>query len=412
MRRRVAVSGFGVVSPIGAGRNQFFEALVEGRSGISRITHFDCSTFAVQVAGEVREKLILPPNVERIAARDSKVGFGFAAVTQALQSAQVEGLNSESLLHLGVSLESFDLDRAMSSGTLDLTELATRGASNVEAPLQTPLDACTELVAGAFGQPGRKLTNCSACAASAQAIGHAFHELRSGRADLALCGGLDSMINPLGVGGFQLLGALTVENDRGASACRPFDRSRSGTVLGEGAAILVLEPLDRVRADGRPVHAELCGYGSSLDAHSLSAPDPDGDGAARAMRAALDDAEIRPEAVAHINSHGTGTALNDEIEAAAIRRVFDSWQTIPIAATKSITGHLIAAAGAVEAVACLLPLVEGDLPPNPWLSHVGEGCELNHVTESGQRFDGEFVLSSSFGFGGQNASLVFRRYDA
>ena len=217
------------------------------------------------------------------------------------------------------------------------------------------------------------------------------------------------MINPLGVGGFQLLGALTTDNGRGALACRPFDASRRGTVLGEGATMLVLEPLERARAAGKRILAEVCGYGSTLDAYSLSAPDPDGDGAVRAMRAALDDAGISKDQVDHINAHGTGTQLNDEIEAKAIRDVFaDRWEDIPVSATKSVTGHLIGAAGAIETGASLVPIVTGLLPPNPSLERVAQGCELNHVTRKGTKFTGEYVLSNSFGFGGQNATLVLR----
>jgi 3-oxoacyl-[acyl-carrier-protein] synthase II len=263
-----------------------------------------------------------------------------------------------------------------------------------------------------FGRAGYALTNCSACAAGAQAIGHAFRSVRNGRFEIAVCGGFDSMINPLGIGGFQLLGALTTDNDRGESACRPFDISRSGTVLGEGAAIFVLEPLEKARAEGKRIYGEIAGYGSSLDASSLSAPDPKGDGAIRAMQSALQDAGIPAVAIGHINTHGTGTGLNDEIEAAAVRALFaDCWQHIPVSATKSLTGHLIAAAGAIEAGACLFVLERNILPHNPWLSRPGPGCDLNHVREPGISFDGDYVLSNSFGFGGQNAALIFRRYD-
>jgi 3-oxoacyl-[acyl-carrier-protein] synthase II len=219
------------------------------------------------------------------------------------------------------------------------------------------------------------------------------------------------MINPLGVGGFQLLGALTTDNERGEAACRPFDASRSGTVLGEGAAAVVLEPLEKARCEAKPILAEVCGYGSTLDAHSLTAPDPEGEGAARAMRSALEDAGLPPEAIAHVNAHGTGTLLNDEVEARAIRRVFSKcWERIPVSATKSVTGHMIAAAGAVEFGACLLPLMRSVLPINPFLSEVGRGCELAHVTSQAGPFEGEYVLTNSFGFGGQNASLILRRY--
>jgi 3-oxoacyl-(acyl-carrier-protein) synthase len=256
------------------------------------------------------------------------------------------------------------------------------------------------------------LTNCSACAAGAQAIGHSFHAIRSGHFERAVCGGFDSMINPLGIGGFQLLGALTTDNQQGARACRPFDSGRKGTVLGEGAAMFVLEPLEKARAEGKEILGEMMGYGSTLDAYSLSAPDPDGDGAARTMLMALKDAGIPASEVQHINTHGTGTQLNDEVEAKAIRRVFaETWEKIPVTATKAMTGHLIAAAGPIELGACLVPLLRRVIPPNASLERVAQGCELHHVTEPGTPFEGEYVLTNSFGFGGQNASLVLRRCD-
>jgi len=410
--RRVAVTGFGVVSPVGVGVERFWEALAAGQSGIARISRFDCSTFDVQLAGEVHDEVDLPDAVREVAAEDPKVGFGYAAVAEAMRQAGMSRLNGDSLLHLGVSLEVFDLRKATVDGRADFRAAAERSLAPGAAALQIPLDACTALVTQHFARPGRALTNCSACGAGAQAIGHGFREVRAGRCEVAVCGGLDSMVNPLGVGGFQLLGALTTDNDRGESACRPFDASRSGTVLGEGAAALVLEPLEKVRDEGRAVLAEVCGYGSTLDAYSLSAPDPEGDGAARAMVAALDDAHLSPDAIAHINAHGTGTSLNDEVEAKAVRRVFAGcWERIPVNAPKAMTGHLIAAAGAVEVGACLLAVVRGVIAPNPWLANVGRGCELAHVTGGAAPFEGEYVLTNSFGFGGQNASLILRRHD-
>jgi 3-oxoacyl-[acyl-carrier-protein] synthase II len=409
--KRVAVTGFGVISPIGVRREDFWQSLAEGASGIGKITRFDCSTFEVRLAGEVRQPMELPEEVARWAKADVKLGFGYAAVREALQQAQRDHLDEDSLLHLGVSIEAFDPEHVIVDGKVDFGAAAERSLSGTRHSLQVPLDQCTALVIARHGRPARALTNCSACAASAQAIGHGFREVRAGRCQFALCGGLDSMVNPLGVGGFQLLGALTTENERGESACRPFDASRSGTVLGEGAAAVVLEPLEKARSDGRPILAEVCGYGSTLDAHSLSAPDPEGEGAARAMAAALEDARLPPEAIGHINAHGTGTLLNDEVEAGAIRRVFSRcWERIPVSATKSLTGHMIAAAGAVEFGACLLPLLRSVLPVNPFLYRVGRGCELAHVTSRGMRFDGEYALSNSFGFGGQNASLVLRKH--
>jgi 3-oxoacyl-[acyl-carrier-protein] synthase II len=409
----VAITGFGVVSPIGIGREEFWKSLQDGRSGIGRISRFDCSTFSTQLAAEVKGDLSLPGTVAEIAAEDPKVGFAYASACEALAGARLGRLGDDCLVHLGVSLETFDLQKVIYHGRVDFAAVAQRSLGGQQVRFQIPLDTAPRLICEAFGRPGRMLTNCSACAAGAQAIGHSFRNVREGRFAKALCGGFDSLLNPLGIGGFQLLGALTSDNDRGATACRPFDASRNGTVLGEGAAMLVLETVGSARARDQEILAEICGYGSSLDAHSLSAPDPEGSGAVRAMRAALEDAGIEPQEISHINTHGTGTHLNDQVEAAAIREVFAdaAWERIPVSATKSVTGHLIAAAGAVEVGACLLALNGGVIPHNPSLAKVGRGCELAHVTERDTRFDGEYVLTNSFGFGGQNCSLVLRKYE-
>ena len=410
--RRVAVTGFGVVSPIGTGRETFWDSLSCGISGISRITHFDASTFDVQLAGEVKEDLVLPEPVVAISREDPKVGFAYAACAEALSHAGITNIDNRTLLHIGTSLERFDLKKVVHQGKPDFKTVIVQSLKENSPPLQIPLDMASILIANQFGRPGQTLTNCSACAAGAQAIGHGFHAVRWGRFDMAICGGFDSMINPLGVGGFQLLGALTTDSRQGAHACRPFDSARKGTVLGEGAAMIVLEPLEEARAKGKEILAEISGFGSTLDAYNLSAPDPEGDGAAKAMMQALRDAGISSAEIHHINAHGTGTQLNDEVEAKAIRRVFaNTWETVPVTATKSMTGHLIAAAGPMEFGACLLALYKGVLPPNASLERVGQGCELNHVNKPGEPFKGEYVLTNSFGFGGQNASLVLRKYN-
>ena len=407
--RRVAITSFGIASAIGSGREAFWEALMQGQTGIAPITRFDASGYAVQLAGEVRDMPELPQEVARIAHADVKVGFAWAACREALENAGLDRIDNETLLHIGTSLEAFDLRKLIHNGRADFKQTLEKNLVPGGSLLQVPLDYAARCIAASFGRPGQTLVNCSACAAGAQALGHAFQCIRNGRFEQAMCGGFDSMINPLGVGGFQLLGALTTDNDRAATACRPFDSTRSGTVLGEGAAMFVLEPLEKAVADGKTILAEICGYGSTCDAHNLSAPDPEGDGAARAMLVALEDAGIKPEQIGHINAHGTGTLLNDEVEARAIRRVFDGcWQKIPVSATKSMTGHCIAAAGAIEIGACLGVAWTGLLPPNVSLSRVGKGCELDHVMEAGRKMDGEYILSNSFGFGGQNAALVLR----
>lgn len=405
--RRVAITGIGVICPIGTGKEEFFDSLRDGRSGIGQLTRFDATTFDVKLAGEVKHISELPEDIAAIRSVDPKVVYAYHACREALQDAGIKALESDMLLHIGASLEIFNLDLISAGGISRVEDIARKLANT---PVRMPLDMASRLICRHFGNPGRRLTNCSACAVGAQTVGHGFHAVRDGKCELALCGGFDSMINPLGVGGFQLLGALTTDNDRGASACRPFDTSRSGLVLGEGAAMVVLEPLEKALAEGKKIYAEICGYGSTLDAAGLSAPDPNGAGAIRAMLNALNEAGVGPSAINHINTHGTGTVLNDETEAGAIRHVFpDCWENIPVAAIKSMTGHLIAAAGSLEIAACAFSLTQNLIPPNINLQRVGNGCELNHVTTRNFKHECEYVLTNSFGFGGQNASLVLRK---
>lgn len=402
---RVVITGLGLATALGTEPDLVFAALCAGQSGIRPITRFEASTFAVRWAAQATP-VDLPGPVEILAKRDTKVGLGFHAATQALAGRR---LDRHALLHLGTGLEVFNLADVVQGGCADLAAVVRRSYHDGPS-IQIPLDTCNRLLAHHLGQPGWSLTNCSACAAGAQAIGQAFHAVRSGRAAWAVAGGHDAMVTPLGLGGFQLLGAL-VEGDRfGPRSCRPFDRQRVGTVLGEGAAVLVLEPLVAALASRRRILAEVCGYGSSLDAHALSAPDPEGQGAERAMRAALADAGLPPQMIGHISAHGTGTILNDPCEAAAIRRVFaDTWPHLPVTAIKSMLGHTIGAAGALAAAVAALSLARDRVPPNPSLAEVAPDCRLCHLTQPQPA--GAAALVNSFGFGGQNASLVLRRWD-
>jgi 3-oxoacyl-[acyl-carrier-protein] synthase II len=408
--RRVVITGFGIVSPIGTGRQAFFAGLEAGKNGIAPITRFCADELDVRYAGEVKDAPEpTDANERELSRRDPKVGFALAAATQALAMAGVSTFSAHSLIHIGSSLETFffrdfSLERSPDEIPMLRQLIATRRWC-------LPLDTALACLMQRYGHPGQATTNCSACAVGAQTIGQAFHAVRDGRFSLALAGGFDSMINPLGVGGFQLLGAPSTDEPRnGAALCRPFDASRTGLVLGEGAAFVVLEEREQALATGKTLYAEIVGFGSSLDAHGLSAPDPDGDGAARAMRTALSDAKLPPQAVDHINAHGTGTQLNDPVEAQAIRRVFaDTWERIPVTAVKSMLGHSIAAAGAIEVVTCLYTLLHGKIPPNIGLDKVGKDCELNHVAHTALPFAARCVLTNSFGFGGQNASLILTR---
>ena len=412
---RVVVTGMGVVSPLGCGRNTFWRNCVAGHSGIGPITLFDVSTFPVRIGGQVRD---LDPVAVRAAfpaaarERDRKIFLGLAAATEAIGNAGLEpSAWTTAQLHVGVGLEAFFLEDLVPfgrSGKLGET-LAPGIANQPDRPsLQTPLDRLAEVLATSFAMRGPRYTHCAACAAGAQAIGQAFRELQHGQAVVALAGAADSMLNPLGLGGFSLLRVLSTENDRPTRACRPFEATRQGTVLGEGAAFLVLEQRAHAQARGARIYAELLGYGASMDAFHLTDPQPEGRGAVQSMTSAMRDASLDAAQIDAINAHGTGTPKNDSVEAQAITTVFGARaRQIPVSAIKSMTGHLIAASGAVEALASVLSLSEGVLPPTINLDVRDVACDLNFVPNVARPFYGNTVLSNSFGFGGQNATLIF-----
>jgi 3-oxoacyl-[acyl-carrier-protein] synthase II len=278
--------------------------------------------------------------------------------------------------------------------------------------LQTPSDLCVSMLAQRFALCEPPLTHVSACAAGTDALGSAFRMIASGRRRWMMAGGADSMINPLGVAGFCSIGATSTDNDDPPRASRPFDARRSGFVLGEGAGILVLERLEDARARGAEVHAEICGYGASFDAHGISEPHPEGRGAIQAMTRALADAGIRPDEVDCVNAHGTGTPKNDPIETLAIKTVLGARAPrVPVCATKSMTGHLIAAAGAVEAIAAIAGMQASVVHPTINLDRPDPACDLDYVPNAARRYPHRTVLSNSFAFGGQNAAIVLKRFD-
>lgn len=277
--------------------------------------------------------------------------------------------------------------------------------------LQTPLDCTGSILGDRYGFSAGKYTNCSACAAGAQVIGEAWQTLREGQTKVALAGATDSMLNPLGLGGFSLLRVLSDENDQPQRACRPFDASRKGTVLGEGAAFVVMETLDNALERQANIYAEIIGYGSSMDAYRVSDPDNTGRGAVQSMSKALEVAKLKPDDIDCVNAHGTGTIKNDVVETAAIKEVLGKHAyNIPIHSVKSMTGHMIAASGAVEAVTASLTVSKKRIPPTINLTKPDDQCDLDYVPQRARDFTGETVLSNSFGFGGQNATLIFKRY--
>jgi 3-oxoacyl-[acyl-carrier-protein] synthase II len=412
---RMVITGMGVTSPVGTGLDTFWAGLTAGRSGIRVISLFDASAFPVRIGGEVRD-LDIPALLTRYpeleGERDRKVLLGLAAAEQALADAGLApGALAAGSVHVGVGLEAFFLeDITPAAGGQDLGATLARQILRIDGShqLRTPLDRLTTLIGNHYGINGGRYTNCSACAAGTQVIGDAFQQLCDGQVQIALAGGADSMLNPLGLGGFSLLRALSMQNDTPAAACRPFDAKREGTVLGEGAAFVVLETLDHAQARGATVYAEVLGYGSSMDAFSVTDPAPDGRGAVRSMMLALRSAGLRPEQIDCVNAHATGTPKNDAIETAAIKQALGPRaRQIPVHAVKSMTGHMIGASGAVEAVAAALTLSKRIVPPTINLQHPDPECDLDYVADGARAFAGRTVLSNSFGFGGQNATLVF-----
>jgi 3-oxoacyl-[acyl-carrier-protein] synthase II len=422
--KRVVITGIGVVSPVGTGRESFWSNLVAGRPGIRPIALFDASAFPVRIGGEVRDfdgAATVARFPEAADIRDRKVLLALAAAAEAIaDSGLTDGDLRHALLCMGVGLETICLEDLMPYAEPPDSAAAPSCASGGQAAraaghwLQTPLDQTATILGNRYGLLAGRFTNCSACAAGTQVVGEAWQMLRTNNnsrgPEVALVGAADSMLNPLGLGGFSLLRVLSTENDRPQTACRPFDATRQGTVLGEGAGFLVLETLERAAARGAAIHAEVIGYGSSMDAFAVSDPEPSGRGAVESMRKALRSAGLGPEDIDCVSAHGTGTPKNDAVETAAIKQALGGRAyAIPIHAVKSMTGHMIAASGAAEAAAAALTLARNTVPPTINLCKPDPQCDLDYVPGVARAFFGETVLSNSFGFGGQNATVIFRK---
>ncbi|MBI5384031.1 MAG: beta-ketoacyl-[acyl-carrier-protein] synthase family protein [Verrucomicrobia bacterium] len=419
MKQRVVITGLGLCTPVGGGAEEFWRNLLAGRSGVGPVTLFDASSLPVRIGGEVKGfslARVAEKFPEADGEQDRKIWLGLEAASQAVEEA---GLSREMLagapLFVGVSLETFFLENVAPVAQADdaVRALVQQVLARPHAGrLQTPLDRTSQLLGDHYGFARGRYTNCSACAAGAQVIGEAFRRLRGGAAEVALAGATDSVLNPLGLGGFSLLHILSTENEEPTRACRPFDATRQGTVLSEGAAFVVLETLDHAQRRGARAYAEVVGYGSSLDAFRVTDPEPNGRGAALSMTRALADAGLRPEEIDSVNAHGTGTPKNDVAETLAIKQALGARAgEIPVTANKSMTGHMIAASGAVEAVASALTLATGKIPPTINWGQPDPQCDLDYVAEGCRDFAGRTVLSNSFGFGGQNATLIFRRIE-
>ncbi|MCU0658146.1 MAG: beta-ketoacyl-ACP synthase II [Polyangiaceae bacterium] len=410
-RHRVVVTGMGVVSPLGSSVEALRQGLLAGASGVGPITVFDASALATRIAAEVKESI--PALAERCGVqerwvlRDRKVIFALDAARQAMaQAGQPQGAEGGAV-SVGVGLELFSMD--------DLVALRAPGyrPASTEAErlafLQTPSDRCAPLMAERFGLQGPPMVHVSACAAGTDAIGAAFRQVASGRRRWALVGGTDSMINPLGVAGFCTLNATSTRNDEPRRASRPFDRRRDGFVLGEGAAMLVIETLEDALARGAVPLAEIIGYGNSLDAHGISEPHPEGRGALLAMRRALEEAQVTPDQIDAVYAHGTGTPKNDPVETLALRRLLGHRAPeVPVTAAKSMIGHCISAAGAIEVVAAIACMRERMIHPTINLEDPDPACDLDYVPGAARALRQRIVLKNSFAFGGQNACLLLQ----
>jgi len=407
--RRVVITGLGPVTPIGTGVEDFWAGLRRARSVVRRVTRFDPTPFRSHLAAEVDgfepATWMEPRRAKRL---DRCSQFTLAAARLAIADA-------------GLELGSEDRDRvgAMMGSALGGVEFAERehekylagGVRAVEPGLALTVfvGASSCNLAIELGISGPNITNGMSCASGAIAIGEAFHAINRGEADVMLAGGAEAPLSPLSFGAFAIIRAMSTRNDDPASASRPFDQGRDGFVMGEGAAVLVLEERERALARGAVVYAELVGYGLTNDAHHMTAPRPDGRQAARAIRIALEDAGVPKEAIGYVNAHGSSTPLNDPTETIAIRAALDGHaERVLVSGTKGYYGHALGASGAIEAAICALASRRGWLPPSVNLRNPDPTCELNYVPDGGSALTPEFLLSNSFGFGGINAALIFR----
>ncbi|MCR4401902.1 MAG: beta-ketoacyl-ACP synthase II [Firmicutes bacterium] len=413
MTERVVVTGLGVVTPIGIGREAFFDGLRTSRNGIGRVTRFDPSPFRTQMAGEVRDFVATDYMTEREAHRLARfTQFAVAAARLALTDAglTVDGSNRDRVgVVMGCGIGGLEV---LEEQVGALQAEGPRRVSPFFIPMMIPNMASGQ-VAIFTGARGPNITVSTACAAATNALGEAFRVIQRGDADVVLAGGAEAAITPAGFAGFCALRAMSRRNDEPEKACRPFDRGRDGFVMGEGSVVLVLERLDHALRRGADPYAEMVGYGASDDAHHIVEPDPEGKGALLAMQRALVDAGLSPADVDYINAHGTSTPLNDRCETMAIKELFGPLAPkVAISSTKSMTGHLLGAAGGVGAAACLFAISTGLIPATINYEDPDPECDLDYVPNVARKGQVDVAMCNSFGFGGHNGVLVLKRFDA
>jgi 3-oxoacyl-[acyl-carrier-protein] synthase II len=415
----------GCVTPIGKSVDEMWKALLEGQSGIDYISHFDASGFPTKFAAEVKGYDLSQyiPDPERFEFAGRNIRYAIGAAVQAVKDS---GINDSTVdpRRLGVYLgagegqQDFNLfmsliAEAQKNGEFDMEMFTRRGLEelNPKVEIEQEPNMPAGHLASLFNAQGPNLNCLTACAASSQAIGEASEIIRQSEADVMITGGAHSMIHPFGVTGFNLLTALSTHNEDPKRASRPFDRNRDGFVLGEGAGILILEGLDHAQKRGAPIYGEILGYGSTADAFRITDIHPEGRGATACIKMAMNDASVNPEDIGYINAHGTSTAVNDKVETRAIKQALgDHAYKTPVSSTKSMMGHLIAAAGCAEAIVCLRTIKDGVIPPTINYETPDPDCDLDYVPNTPREASITRALSNSFGFGGQNVSLIFSAF--
>jgi 3-oxoacyl-[acyl-carrier-protein] synthase II len=425
MRRRVVVTGIGVINPMGHDVETMWEGLKAGRSGVGYTTIFDASSFPTRISAEIKDwdftRWVDDP--ERWADRGRHTKFAIGAAKQAVGSSGIleSGIDPRRIgVYLGAGEGNQDflsfshmMTAALEPDQLNLAAFIRTGLKTLKPMSELEQEPSVPVghVAALFGAQGPNVNCLTACAASSQAVGEATEIIRRGDADAMISGGTHSMIHPFGVTGFNLLTALSTRNDQPQRASRPFDRLRDGFVLGEGAGMVVLEELERAKSRGAHIYGEVLGYGSTADAYRITDIHPEGRGAIGCMKASLDNAGLTPDAVDYVNAHGTSTSVNDRVESVACKVLFGSRaMKVPVSSTKSMMGHLIAAAGVTEMIVCLLAIRDQVLPPTINYENPDPDCDLDYVPNEARPARCEVALNNSFGFGGQNVTLCVGRY--
>jgi len=412
LNRRVVITGLGLVTPLGIGVEKNWKALCAGESGVAPITRFDTTDFQTTIAAEVKNfhpEDFLP---KKDAKRTSLfIAFSVAAAGMAVEDAGIT-IDSRNANRVGVLT-------GCGLGGLSILEEITRTV-DIKGPRRvTPFfipmmigNMAPGIISIHFGAKGPNASIATACAAGAHAIGEAYELIKTGKADAMLSGGMESTITPTGVAGFNAMKALSTRNDAPQKASRPFERDRDGFVMGEGSGIIILEDLATARKRGARIFAEVVGYGMSGDAYHMTAPPPDGDGAVRCMNAAIEDAGISYTDIDYVNAHGTSTSINDTYETIALKTVFkDRAYAVPVSSTKSMTGHLLGAAGGVEGIFTALAIYHGIIPPTINYENPDKDCDLDYVPNVARKKAIRYAMSNSFGFGGTNATLIFKKFE-